>query len=79
MVISTLSFEVQVERHLTLLQLDLTTLITQKGIPIGLTHLDSYVRAKQYSETFKTSLNLQGKPGLNIKLTCALLMRVSPC
>ena len=47
----------------TLLQLDLTTLITQKGIPIGLTHLDSFVRAKQYSETFKTSLNLQGKPG----------------
>jgi len=41
-------------------RLDLTTLITQKGIPIGLTHLDSFVRAKQYSETFKTSLNLQG-------------------
>ena len=79
MVTPTFSFEVQVERHLTLLQLDLTTLITQKGIPIGLTHLDSFVRAKQYSETFKTSLNLQGKPGLNIKFTFAPLMRVIRC
>ena len=44
------------ESKLFFWQLDLTTLITQKGIPIGLTHLDSYVRAKQYSHTFKTSV-----------------------
>ena len=51
------------------MKLDLTTLITQKGIPIGLTHLDSFVRAKQYSHTFKSSFR-----GTPISTSCLILI-----
>ncbi len=38
------------------MQLDLAKLITQRGIPLGLSHLDSFLKSSEYAEAFQTSV-----------------------
>lgn len=37
-------------------QLDLTSLITGRGIPVGLSHVDSFLHANQYAKAFGTPI-----------------------